>query len=191
MTLVWRLQSDLFPMKALNRKIKFKKGINEYFHLNFDYIVSENFPELDWLLVNYKLNKMAKEHKIEMHAFVMMSTHCHLLFKTHLQNENYFTDAILKELNIDICDESLVEPIQNLSQYLNSYKYIYRNPVMAGLVKRCEDYRFSSLHGLLGQSILQTQVIDPLSIAQNVLHMLDWLNDNYQKKLFHFNSADT
>lgn len=177
-------------MKSLNRKIKFKKDVTEHFHFNFAFTVHPMFPELDWLMINYHLKRVSELYKIELHAFVMLSTHSHLLFKSSQQHENYFADALLKELKVISGETSLVEPITNIAQYLNCYKYIYRNPVEAKMAPKCEDYRFSSLHGLLGKGELITPVIDPLSVTQNPIKILNWLNNYYEKKLFHFNSVE-
>ena len=177
-------------MKPNYRKIKFNKDVTEHFHLNFAFTLHPLFPELDWLMINFHLKKLCDIYLIEPHAFVMMTTHSHLLFKAPLQNENYFAEALLKELKLISDESTLVEPISHMAQYLNTYKYIYRNPVEARLVLRCEDYRFSSLHGLLGKGELVTPVIDPLSIAQNPIKILRWLNNYFEKKLFHFNSSE-
>lgn len=178
-------------MTALHKRIKFKKDTTEYFHLNFSFSTHPLFPELDWLLLNYHLRKLADHHEVELQAFVMMSSHVHLLFKSAKHNENYFTEALLKELKIPSGEESLVEPIENMAQFLNCYKYIYRNPVEAKMVHKCEDYRFSSLHGLLGKGEILTPVIDPLCVTQNPLKILNWLNNYLAKKLFHFNTVET
>lgn len=177
-------------MKPNSRKIKFNKDVAEYFHLNFSFNLHPLFPELDWLMINFHLKRLCELYDIEAHAFVMMTTHSHLIFKASLLNENYFADALLKELKLTSDESTLVEPISNIAQYLNTYKYVYRNPVEARLVDRCEDYRFSSLHGLLGKGELVTPVIDPLSVAQNPIKILNWLNNHFEKKLFHFNSAE-
>lgn len=168
------------------KKIKFNKNYPEFFHLNFEYETHSLFPELDWLLINYKINKLADIFKIEVLAFVMMTNHCHLLLKSKNKNENYFSEKLIQELQCkgELINDSLVEPITNMTQFLNTYKYIYRNPVEAGIVSRCEDYKFSSLNGLLGKSFLETQIIDPLAIIQNPKRILLWLNQNDQQKYF-------
>lgn len=144
------------------------------------------FPELDWLLLNYHLKKQADLHHIQIQALVMMTSHIHILFKSTQTTENYFTTALFKELKINTPEESLVEPITNMAQYLNSYKYIYRNPVEVKLVQKCEDYRFSSLHGLLGKGEILTPVIDPLCVTQNPLKLLKWLNNHIEPRLYGF-----
>jgi len=167
-------------------KIKFNKSAPEYFHLNFEYETHSLFPELDWLLINYKINQLSTHFKIEILAFVMMTNHCHLLLKTKYKTENYFSEKLIQELSIknETINNSLVEPITNITQFLNTYKYIYRNPVEAGIVSRCEDYKFSSLYGLLGKGYLETQIIDPVAIIQNPKKILIWLNYNNKKNYF-------
>lgn len=172
-------------MTAFNKRLKFKKDIAEYFHLNFSFSVHALFPELDWLLLNYHLKRLSEIHKIEPQAFVMMSSHVHLLFRTSKNNENYFTEALLKELNVASPETSLVEPITTMAQFLNCYKYVYRNPVEAKIIQKCEDYRFSSLYSLLGKGEILTPVVDLLCVIQNPPKILNWLNNNDGSKLFH------
>lgn len=173
-------------MTAFQRRIKFKKDLAEHFHLNFAFSTHPLFPELDWLLLNYHLRKISDSHNVKLLAFVMMSTHVHLLFKSFHHAENYFTEALMKELKVHSDEVSLVEPIENMAQFLNCYKYIYRNPVEAGIITKCEDYRFSSLYSLLGKGEVLTPITDPLCVIQNPLKILNWLNDKtallYAKK---------
>ncbi|MBC7754321.1 MAG: hypothetical protein H7Z71_08795, partial [Moraxellaceae bacterium] len=78
--------------------------------------------------------------------------------------------------------EILVEPIKNYSQYLNTYKYIYRNPVEAGLAFMCESYIYSTLNGILGQNDLLLHVLDTMGVIQNPRKILNWLNSDQDFK---------
>ena len=119
-----------------------------------------------------------------------MTTHSHLLFKSYAQKENYFTENLFTDLKIKTKDfNSLTEPIKNKTQYLNTYKYIYRNPVEAGLTFKCEKYPYSSLNALLGYSMNTLNIIDPLNVAQNPFKVLSWLNQTNQSKLFQASSV--
>ena len=177
-------------MTSLHKRLKFKTNVNKYFHLNFTFSVHPLFPELDWLLLNYHLKRLSDIHKIEPQAFVMMSSHVHLLFKASKNNENYFTEALLKELNVASPETSLVEPISTMAQFLNCYKYVYRNPVEAKIIQKCEDYRFSSLYSLLGKGEILTPVVDLMCVIQNPLKILNWLNNSSGSKLFQFKEMD-
>jgi len=174
--------------KLLMPKIKFNPQA-KFYHMSFEYQVHPYFPELDWLLLNYQINKMMPLYEIEVLSFVMMKTHCHLLLKSNNKKENYFAHELQKKLypylveNAEV-DKNPLEPITNLSQFLNTYRYIYRNPVEAKICQNCEDYRFSTLHALLGKSEFSVNVIDPLAIIQNPIKILKWLNKSNQNNFF-------
>ena len=177
-------------MKKL-KKI-FKKSYPELFHLNCDYQLNPFLSHLDWLMIHFHLNRLTNKFEIKIHALVVMNTHIHMLIHSLNKKENYFTSEFLQCIHSTSLDQSLLEPIINLSQYLNTYKYIYRNPVEVGLVKKCQDYYLSSLHSMLGKSDTQyNQVIDPLSIIQNPIQVLRWLNQPYENKFFHSKSVLT
>lgn len=61
---------------------------------------------------------------------------------------------------------------------MNTYKYVYRNPVRAGLVELCEDWPYSTLHGLLGKSHLAIPLLEDslLFDGSKNLEILNWLN---------------
>jgi putative transposase len=64
----------------------------------------------------------------------------------------------------------------NSENYYNiAYKYVYRNPVRAGLTTRTEEYLYSSLPGKLGKSIQTIEVIDD-QLVDNPQGTLRWLN---------------
>lgn len=156
---------------------------HQYFHLNFELNVFPHFKSLDWGFLCHNLNKCLTEWKtLEIHALVMMDTHVHLLFRESEQNENFFVARLLELLGQKCPQEILVEPIKNYSQYLNTYKYIYRNPVEAGLAFMCESYIYSTLNGVLGQNDLLLHVLDTMGVIQNPRKILNWLNSDQEFK---------
>ena len=159
------------------RENDFKKPPH-YYHFNFEYTVFGYFKELDWLLIQKTILHFSQMYRVQIQALVMMDSHVHLLFRIPDQREHFFAQEIIKKLNAS--EENQVEPITNLSQYLNTYKYIYRNPVEAGMVTCCEDYPYSSLHGLLGRSSLRIQINDAMGLIQNPIYVLNWLNNKDQ-----------
>jgi hypothetical protein len=71
----------------------------------------------------------------------------------------------------------------NSSRYFgHAYKYVYRNPVRAGLCEHVEDYPFSTLQGTLGMRHLPfplhyTRVGMELALPSDEAHeQLQWLN---------------
>lgn len=155
----------------------------KYFHITLDYKTSGLFKNLDWIFIQKKIAEHALVNLIEVQAVVMMDTHLHILISTFENYENFFCQNLQNAVSKNVETENLCEPILNYSQYLNTYKYIYRNPVVAGLVKNVEDYPYSSLPALIGKSILHCNVFDQLNLIQNPVHMLKWLNSDIDFKI--------
>ncbi len=155
-----------------------------YFHLNFDMNIFPQFKILDWNFLCHNLNHCQKTWAdLEIHALVMMDTHVHLLFKILNQNENFFTSHFVELMGQKAPSDILVEPLKNYSQYLNTYKYIYRNPLEAGLCWQCETYPYSSLSYLIGQTpFASIHVVDKMNLIQNPQRILEWLNSKKDYK---------
>ncbi len=153
---------------------------HQYFHSNFEFEPTGYFKSLDWDFLCLNINSVALEFCAEIQALVMMDTHVHILFRISDSKENFFSSAILSKLNVSATVENFVEPIRHQSQYLNTYRYIYRNPVEAGIVLKCEDYAYSSLKGLIGKSVLRLNLFDRIGVIQNPMKILNWLNQNNQ-----------
>lgn len=163
------------------RQTHFKKN-KKYFHIVLAYTVTPLFKEADWLSCQKILSELQTKFSIEIQAYVLMDSHQHLLISTERLNENYFTAAAQMAFGSVNDDTTSCEPILTLSQYLNTYKYIYRNPVEAGLSTVAEAYPYSSLYGLLGRGKLALEVIDQLGLIQNPYHVLSWLNSENRYK---------
>lgn len=175
-------------MKLLFARVQFMKkstfrSNKKYFHSSFEYQTAGLFRDLDWIFIQKKVHEFALKHQIEVQSLVMMDTHLHLLISTFDQNQNFFCDELQKSIyqSQEAC--SFCEPIVNYSQYLNTYKYIYRNPIEAGLCKMAEDYPFSSLKILLGQCTAYCKIVDQLNLIQNPIHVLKWLNQSIDYKV--------
>lgn len=145
--------------------------------------VTGYFKELDWIRLQKIIASEALAHNIEIQALVMMDTHFHILIESFAQKENFFCDEINKKLNGLRKFNSHCEPIESVTQYLNTYKYIYNNPVQAGLCNSVETYQYSSVHFLLGKSVGYCLVADKLKLIQNAYQVLNWLNTDEQFKL--------
>jgi hypothetical protein len=107
---------------------------------------------------------------------VMMDTHVHLIVACLSKKENFFTESLQTALGSTEENSSSCEAIDNLAQYLNTYKYVYKNPVEARVCLCVEDYKYSSLHGLVGKSHLGLVVHDQMGLIQNPFHIIYWLN---------------
>ncbi len=66
---------------------------------------------------------------------------------------------------------------------MNVYKYLYRNPVEAGLCKRVQDYKYSTLYGIMGESRLIIPIEeDSIMSLEELNEILIWLNTEPSEK---------
>jgi putative transposase len=158
------------------RKNHFK--YKKFYHLNLDFETHPLFKELDWIFIQKKIQTVSEQFNISVNALVMMDTHIHLLICSDNHSENFFCEKIQNEISPKRQSDCFCEPIVSYSQYLNAYKYLYRNPIEAGLVQKVEQYKFSSLQIILGKSVGYVQLDDQLAIIQNPLQILKWLNSD-------------
>lgn len=101
------------------------------------------------------LKEMAERYNVEVHAFVLMSNHYHLLLKTTEANLSramqWFGTIYTRRFNVKnrTCGhlfqgrfKSII--VENDAYFLRLSCYIHRNPLRAGIVDRLSDYRWSS-----------------------------------------------
>lgn len=114
-----------------------------------------------------------------------MSNHLHLLFCTDGYNEHSLVLDIENQWKKHLSVRSALfqrplpcEPIDNFEHFKLAYKYIYRNPVDAGLSPRAETYPFSSLGLLLSRNQFSPSnpFVDPMEIIYDPYRKLRWLN---------------
>ncbi len=163
------------------RPSAFKKTTT-FFHLNIPFKTTGYFKQLDWAYLQRNLQKYAVLFNVELQALVMMDTHFHLLIGVSDNNENFFCDEVEKKLSSDLEEGRHCEPVTNLAQYLNAYKYIYNNPVQAGITLNCESYPFSSLQILMGKCSSHCLISDKMKFIQNPRRILAWLNSDSKFK---------
>ncbi|MGZ3772841.1 MAG: transposase [Bdellovibrio sp.] len=141
---------------------------------------------------------------VRVHAFLLMGNHYHLIIRAPKQNLSAAMQYFMRESSRDLTRLSsrinqtygsrfhrslLNSPLY----YLHAYKYLYRNPVSARVCKKVEDYPFSTLQALLGNSRVEVPVLDDwnwgsLDVREETLI---WLNtapnkedlDNVRKAL--------
>lgn len=100
------------------------------------------------------------KYKVVVHGFVLMTSHVHMLIETPLPNLSQFMRKILSDyaLYYNKCYQrrgSVFKSrygsflIQQDNYYQMVVKYLYNNPVKAGIVKSPDKYQWSSLYYLL------------------------------------------
>ena len=142
-----------------------------------------------WEIMTRHLYFISHAFNLRIHAFVLMPNHIHLIVRAPDGNISaamaYFNTSTAKEL----CKESgrinhiygsrfhrtvITSPLY----YMHAYKYVYRNPVTAGLCQNVEDYPYSSINGLLGKTWLEVPVQedDNWGSLNSRESTLEWLN---------------
>jgi REP element-mobilizing transposase RayT len=158
------------------KKNLFRKN-NRHFHINLDFASHAIFKDLDWIFIQKKTEALCIEFNVNIHALIMMDTHIHILMNANDKNEHYFCEKLQQEINpLKNYNENHCEPIGSYPQYLNTYRYIHRNPIDAGLVAKAEDYLYSSLRMTLGYSASHCRIVDHLGLIYNPVRLLNWIN---------------
>ena len=145
-----------------------------------------------WKVVTKILNQASVKFEFLLHAFVLMDNHYHLLASA---SEKYDLGEVMcwiqKSVSRNINSKTgrinhvfggPYRPtlIKNEFYYANTLKYIFQNPVKAGLVKRPEEYVYSSL---INQEI---HICSPLSgiaaeLPREKLSFYSWINIPYDQ----------
>jgi putative transposase len=155
-------------------------------------------PGLDamWNLFSLHLRKISDAYGVEVHAFVLMSNHFHLLLTTPNKNIDQAMNYLMREMTksgnriAGRINHLFGGPykwtvIHNSWQYAHTLKYLYLNPVKAGICDRVEDYKYSSLHASLpgtsysGLLLQQADMpVHPL-LGSDISDALAWFNAGY------------
>lgn len=132
----------------------------------FPYHVMSRTNHKDWFKIPlYEVWDICKEayeyafkkHPVILHCFVLMGNHYHMLITTPNSDIDKFIQKFNHRLSILITKHSGVinhkfsnrykwTIVNNQNYLLNVYRYIYQNPVRAGITKECFHYPYSSLH---------------------------------------------
>lgn len=134
-------------------------------------------------------------NKIRVHALVLMSNHIHLIASSNDgqidEPMRYLLREVCREVNrtADRINHLFGGPykwslITNTSYFLHCLKYVYRNPVEAGICKKVQDYPFSTVNAHRNPAILPFPVHhwkwsgDWIKWG-NFDSILDWMNTGY------------
>lgn len=97
-----------------------------------------------------------RSHNIKVHCFILMNNHYHLLITTPDENIDSYMMYFNQQLGRLICKDANVinhkfsnrykwTIVDNQSYLYNVYRYIFQNPIRAGIVDNVIDYPFSSM----------------------------------------------
>lgn len=146
-------------------------------------------PENVWRVMATHLHFIHLAFGIRIHAFVLMSNHFHLIASAPNGNLSEAMRFFMSEsgrdlrtfserINVTYGSRFHRSLLSNQLYYQHAYKYLYRNPVMAGLCERVEDYRYSTLRSLLGLEKMEVPVCDDTHWETwgSRFATLEWLN---------------
>lgn len=155
----------------------------------------EQFPgrQADlWKIFSSELIDISQKFNSRIHAFVLMPNHFHLMISTPKEDLGVtmqrFMAQITRKINRStnrsgrIFGAKYYRSLINTEAYYDcALKYVYRNPVKAGLCFRVEDYPFSSFSGLFNPRDISFRLEPPQGHVELIpygkpLEFLAWMN---------------
>jgi len=147
-----------------------------------------NVPMNDvWDIFCEELSDTAINLKLDVHSFVLMSNHFHLIastpeanISTCMQRFMYRSSRRLtrkgNRINQTFSGRHYKCILQHPNYYLNAYKYNYRNPVAAGVCDTVESYPFSSLQFVMKTVMPKVPLLEDSTFLADPAGTLKWLN---------------
>jgi len=141
-----------------------------------------------WEIMSDHLYFLHHGYGFGIEQFVLMSNHYHLVTNAYEENlaegMSYFQRETSRWLTresgrINQCWGSrYTRTLITSNHYADHvYKYNYRNPVRAGICPNVEEYKYSTLAGLLGRRVLHFPVQADIRMFSGELEEnLEWLN---------------
>ena len=138
-----------------------------------------------WEVVKESFKEAYFIHPVELISFVLMSNHYHMILITPEANIDLFLYEFNKRIALKIQRRtgSINQIfggrykwclIETQNYFMNCYRYVYQNPVRAGLSKRCESYPYSTLSLASRNQNFVIPLHDEYGLKDN--HGLQWLN---------------
>lgn len=159
---------------------------------------------LTWAIFLNSLAKVQIKYELDVHSFVLMPNHFHLIISPRLISPpvletdslgealKSFYNCINKEFDFLAApapfdkNTFFIKRISSFKAYQETYKYIYRNPVMDGYTRKVEEYYYSSLYHLLRGQNDTVNFEDNMNLFTNTCKVLQWLNRDSQSLYFHY-----
>lgn len=147
-----------------------------------------NLPmESVWNVFCEELTNINKTHSIQIHSFVLMSNHFHLIITTPEANVSkamhQFMNTSSRKLtragnriNQTFAGRHYKCILDDYSYFMNAYKYNYRNPVHVKICESVEDYPYSSLAMKLGYAQMKLPLVEDVLLKEDTIGILKWLN---------------
>ncbi|MCB0393148.1 MAG: transposase [Bdellovibrionales bacterium] len=166
----------------------------------FPFHISARSNNRDWFDVpmNYcygifikVFEKCIEKFEVKIHAFVLMDNHFHLIASTPRNNVSEFMHFLMSESSRGIRRKSSRinhiyggrhrrTLITRAEYFAHCLKYVYRNPVKAGICKNVEDHKFSTVSS---EASKMKMLISPIDggmsefVPDSHTTLIDWLNE--------------
>jgi putative transposase len=183
------------------RKLLYRSAVLPY-HVTARSNNREHFPislDLMWNFLGTECLTARLKFGVQFHAVVLMPNHFHMLLTVPESDLGVIMNGVMSNLTKTVnrsagkSGHAFGGPykpslINNSRYYGHAFKYVYRNPVRAKLCGSVEQYPFSTLNGLLGNSRLLFPISHPrpeLSLclpAVEPIDLLEWLNTPFSKE---------
>lgn len=142
-----------------------------------------------WRIMIHELKRVHDDHKLAIHAFVLMGNHFHLLAHTPEANLDKIMQIFLKNTSVKISERAgqmnhlwggryRWSLIQSQRYYMEVYRYIFQNPMRASLVNKVEDYEFSTI---TKEVKFPLHTFIPLAFGGREGELF-WLNQKYESE---------
>jgi putative transposase len=138
-----------------------------------------------WSSLQLILKELELNHHFELTSMVLMQNHYHMLVRMPQEKLIAFIQAFNHKLSLHShakLDETfLIDPILQRTYFFQTYRYIYQNPVRAGIVARCEYYPYSTLFHLARGSSFSVFIYDMFCVKDRF--GLNLINTPVHKKV--------
>ncbi len=144
-----------------------------------------------WMCFTDQLYFVQRAFGLRIRGYVLLHNHFHMILSAPDANlpeaMRYFVRELSRSVGKASCRINHVfgnryhrSALNNDMYYFHAYKYLFRNPVEAGLCDRVERYRYSSLPGTLGMWPARVLLEEDTVLFDDVERQLEWLNTSYK-----------
>jgi len=148
-----------------------------------------------WTIFSELWGRVASNFSVRIHAFVLMSNHFHALVTTPGEDLDEAMLYLMREgarainkkagrINHVFGAPYKWSLITHRRYYLHAVRYVYQNPVKAGIVDRVENYPFSTLSHLYSKQELPFPISDSVFDREGVMDLSLWQKIHYLNRVY-------
>ncbi len=154
-------------------------------HFKLKNYSSAHISEL-WESILFGFDKTRYKFKIKFYSTVLLDNHFHLLCSQLTGEEDIQWSDFIETLERFLIESYKYDLefyglqyfiIENIKHFQTTYKYIYRNPIEAGLSKTVTSYPYSSLCLLTSGKDKKALFTDNMNLMLNSGSLIQWLEN--------------